>query len=213
MISSSISEFILATISAGCPASARRRSRSISFRNRRAQARRRHRQLLQPRRIGIAGQRAEERGRVFGDRLRAGHEPEVGVDPRGPLVVVAGAEVDVAPQALRRPPDDQADLRVGLVAANAVDDVRAGFLERARPLDVALLVESRRQLDEHGDLLVALGGALQAGDDRRADAGAVQRLLDREDVGIVGRLLDQRDDRIVGVVGMVQQDVALVERP
>ena len=35
MISSSMSEFILATISAGWPASARRRSRSISFRNRR----------------------------------------------------------------------------------------------------------------------------------------------------------------------------------
>ena len=66
------------------------------------QAGRRHHQLLQARRIGVAGQRVEERGRVLGDRLRRRHQAEVGVDARGPLVVVAGAEVHVAPQALRR---------------------------------------------------------------------------------------------------------------
>ena len=56
-----------------------------------------------------------------------------------------------------------------------------------------------------------LGGALQAFDDRRADARPIQRLLDREDVGIVGRLLNQRDDRIVRLVRVVQQDVALLQ--
>ena len=66
-----------------------------------AQAGRRHHQLLQARRIRIAGQRVEERRRVLGDRLRRRHQPEVGVDARRPLVVVAGAEVHVAPQALR----------------------------------------------------------------------------------------------------------------
>ena len=79
-------------------------------------------------------------------------------------------------------------------------------------LDVALLVEARGQLDQDGHLLVALGRPLQAGDDRRADAGAVQRLLDREHVGIVGGLRDQRDHRVVGLVGVVQQDVALVQQ-
>ena len=53
-----------------------------------------------------------------------------------------------------------------LVAADAVDDVRARFLERARPPDVPLLVEPRRQLHDDGDLFVAFRGALQAGDDR-----------------------------------------------
>ena len=94
-----------------------------------------------------------------------GQQTEIGVDARRPLVVVAGAEVDVAAQSLRRAPDDQADLGVRLVAAHPVDDVRPGLLERARPLDIALFVEPRRQLDEHRHLLVALGGALQAGDD------------------------------------------------
>ena len=129
---------------------------------------RRHHELLQPRRIRVAGQRAEERGRVLGDRLGRGHQAEVGVEPGGPLVVVAGAEVHVAAQSLRAAPDDQADLRVGLVAAHAVDDVGARLLERARPVDVALFVEPGRELDEHGHLLVALGGALQARDDRGA---------------------------------------------
>ena len=43
------------------------------------------------------------------------------------------------------------------------------------------------------------------------DAGAIERLLDREHVGVVGRLRDEGDDRVVGVVGVVQQHVAIVE--
>jgi hypothetical protein len=45
--------------------------------------------------------------------------------------------------------------------------VRAGRFQRARPLDVALFVEPRGQLDDDRDLLAALGRALQAGDQRR----------------------------------------------
>ena len=108
-------------------------------------------------------------------------------------------------------PDDEADLRVGLVAADAVDDVRAGFLERARPVDVALLVEARRELHQHGHLLVLLGRALQARDDRRSDARAVQRLLDRQDVGIVGGLRQERHHRVVRFVRMQQQQVAFLQ--
>ena len=63
----------------------------------------------------------------------------------------------------------------------------------------------------HRHLLVALGGALQAGDERRSDAGPIERLLDGQDVGIVGGLRQERDHRVVRVVGMMQQHVALVQ--
>ena len=86
-----------------------------------------------------------------------------------------------------------------------------GFLERARPADVALLVEPRGHFDQHGHLLVQFGGSLQRGDDRRPGAHAIQRLLDRQDVGIVGRLRQQGHHWIVGLVGMLQQQVALVQ--
>ena len=188
MISSSMSEFIFATISAGWPASARRRSRSISLRNRAAQVGRRHHQLLQARRIRIAGQGAEERRRVLGDRLRRRHQAEVGVDARRPLVVVAGAEVHVAAQAVRRPPDDQADLRVRLVAADAVDHVRARLLERARPAGCCAPRRSARSARPARSPACCARPRAAGRDDRRPDAGAIQRLLDRQHVGIVGRL-------------------------
>ena len=170
----------------------------------------RHRQLLQARRIGVAGESAEDRAGVLGNRLRRGEQAEVGVDASGALVVIARGQVRIAAQAVRGPLDHLADLRMHLVAADAVDDVRAGFFERARPADVPLFVEARGQFDHDGDLLVALGGAAQAGDDRGTRAGAVERLLDREDVGVVRRLCQERHDRVVRLVGMVEQDVALV---
>ena len=131
-----------------------------------AQPGRRHDQFLQPRRIRVAGQRAEHRGRVLGDRLRRRQQADVGVDARGSLVVVAGPEVHVTLQPLARPPDDHADLRVGLVAVDAVDHVGPGFLERACPADIAFLVEPRGELDEDGHLLLALRGTLQSRNQR-----------------------------------------------
>ena len=122
-------------------------------------------------------------------------EAEVGVDARRRRVVVAGAEVHVAAHGVALAAHDERDLGVRLEADEAVDHVHAGPLERARPLDVVLLVEARLELDEHGDLLAVLGRARERGDDRRVGAGAVERLLDGEHVRVVGRLLEEPQDR------------------
>ena len=50
-----------------------------------------------------------------------------------------------------------------LEVREAVDDVDARLLERARPLDVAPLVEARLQLDEADALLALLGASISAG--------------------------------------------------
>ena len=98
-----------------------------------------------------------------------------------------------------------------LQAEEAVDDLDAALLERARPLDVAGLVEARLELDDGGHLLAVLGRARERLDDRRVAAGAVERLLDREHVGIVGGARDELDDRIERVVRVVEEDVALAD--
>ena len=46
----------------------------------------------------------------------------------------------------------------------------------------------------------------------RVDAGAVDRLLDRDDVRIVDGLADELDDRLERLERMVQQDVVLADR-
>jgi hypothetical protein len=55
---------------------------------------------------------------------------------------------------------------VDLHVREAVDDVDARLLERARPLDVPALVEARLQLDDADALLAVLGGFDQRGRER-----------------------------------------------
>src|SRR3954471_5390088 len=94
----------------------------------------------------------------------------------------------VAPEAGALLAHDEQYLRVRLEAHEAVHDVHARALERARPLDVALLVEPGLELDQRRHFLAELGGALERSHERRLTAGAVERLLDREYVRVFGGL-------------------------
>ena len=99
--------------------------------------------------------------------LVAGEEADVGVDARGLRVVVAGAEVHVAADAVGLVAHDERDLGVRLEALHAVGDVHAERLQRARPVDVVGFLEPRLQLDEHRHLDAALRGFRQRAHDRR----------------------------------------------
>ena len=122
-------------------------------------------------------------------------------------MIIAGAEVAVGAVALLLAPDDHRHLGVGLPVDEAVDDLHAGALERARPHQILLLVEARLELDHRGHRLAGLGGVDQRADDRRLLAGAVERLLDRDDVGVGGRLLEEFDHHLEALVGVVDEDV------
>ena len=87
----------------------------------------------QPTGLGVAGQQVEERGHVGGDVAVAGHQADVGVEPGGAVVVVAGGQVDVAVDALRLAADDQQRLGVRLEAGDAVDHVARRRLPAAAP--------------------------------------------------------------------------------
>ena len=169
-------------------------------------------QLLPGVPLRVAGQEVEQGAGVLAELGPAGEEAEVGVEPRGGRVVVAGAEVDVAADAVVLAADDQGRLAVGLEADDPVDDVDAGLLEHPGLDDVVLLVEPGLELDQGRHLLAVLGGAGQGGDDRVVVGGAVERLLDRQDLRVVGRLLDELDDRAERLVGVVDQDVLLADR-
>ena len=140
-----------------------------------------------------------------------GEEADVGVQPRGRSVVVAGADVDVAANLVVFLPDDEAELAMGLQLFHAVDDVHARVFKSLRPLDVAALVESRLQLHEHRDLLAALGRFDEPIDDRRVGADAVERHLDGDDARIVDGRIDERLHRLERVEGMVDQLIAIAD--
>ena len=137
-------------------------------------------------------------------------QAEVGVQPRGLGVVVAGADVQVVADAVALAAHHEHALGVRLQRRVAVDDVDAGLLQLARPLDVGALVEARLELHEADGLLAPLGRADQRGDQRRVVGGPVDRELDRQHVGVVGGLLDEAPDGgRERVVGVVDEDVAL----
>ena len=140
----------------------------------------------------VAGEVVEQLGDVGADVVVAREDAEVLVDPRRVGVVVAGADVAVAAQLVAVVAHDEHALRVRLQPDHAVHDVDAGALELFRPVDVVGLVEAGLQLDEHGDLHAALGGADQRPDDRAVAAGPVQRHLDRLHPRVGRRLLDER---------------------
>ena len=150
-----------------------------------------HRELPVVRHLGEAGERIEHLGDVLAQSLVGGEHAQVGVEPRGGHVVVAGGEVDVAPDLPLFLPHDEDDLGVGLQAHRAVEDVDAGALQLARPDDVVLLVEARLELDGHRDLLAVLGRGDERLHDLRVRAGAVQRHLDRQDRGVLGRAAEE----------------------
>ena len=161
----------------------------------------------------VAGEEVEHVGDVGADLLVAREQAEVGVQARGRGVVVAGPDVDVVAHAVALAADDEHALGVRLERREAVDDVDARLLHRARPLDVRALVEARLELHQADRLLAALGGADQRRHERRVVARAVHGLLDREHVGVVDRLLDEALDRgRERVVGVVDEDVAVAHR-
>ena len=101
-------------------------------------------------------------------------------------------------------------LAVRLQADDAVEDLHAGVLHRACPADVRGLVEAGHQLDDQRGLLGGRG-LDQRPEDGRVLAGAIQGLLDADHQGVFGALLNEIDHRVVGVVGVVEQNVVLLQ--
>ena len=161
-----------------------------------------------------AGDEVEQVGDVGRDVGVGGEEADVLVEPRGGGVVVAGADVDVALEPVALAADHERRLRVDLHVREAVDDVHARLLERARPLDVAPLVEARLELDDADALLAVLGRLDQRRRERRVVARAVDGRLQRRDGGILrGGAHERLDARGERVVGVLHDDVARRRSP
>ena len=118
----------------------------------------------------------------------------------------------VVDQRAALPAHHHRELRVGLQLDEAVDDLRAGALEIARPADVGLLVEARLELDQRRHRLARFGRLDQRAHDRAVGRGAIERLLDRHDIGIARRLVEELHDHVERFVGVMDDEVLLPDR-
>ena len=157
--------------------------------------------------LGKPGDHIEEGGGVPGILLPAGHVSDIAVEGGRLLVVVARPEMNVAPDSGRFAADDDADLGVGLEAADPVDDLGPGLFEFDRPDDVSGLVEAGLEFDQNGDVLFLFRGSDEGGHDGTVFACPVENLLDGQDVGIVRGFLDEPLDGIETFVGMREKDI------
>ena len=162
MIAGSTSALSLAQICAGLPAPRVADLGLDQLGDALAQVDRRHRDLFEAGRAGIAGHEIEQPGGVAAQRRVAGEERQVGVDLGGIRVVVAGAEMHVGAQLAALAPHHQRHLGVRLQLQEAVDHLHAGALQLARPADIGLFVEARLQFDHRGDRFAGFGRLDQA---------------------------------------------------
>ena len=154
-------------------------------------------------------QMVEEIGHVRGDLGVGGEQSVILVASCGEGVVVAGAEVDIPAELPAFTAHDERRLCVDLEIWKPVDDVDAGLLERARPADVAVLVEACLELDQRHALLSSLRGLDERRHHRRVLARPVERRLERDDRRVARRCLEEgfeaRHERVEWVM---DEDVA-----
>ncbi len=146
----------------------------------------------------IPGEVIEEIGRVRAELCIACEKTQIGIEARGGGVVIAGAQMKIAADAVLFPAHDERDLAVHLEADQPIDDMDALALQRTGPFDVALFVETRFQFHQHGNLLAVFDGFEKRLDNRRIAPHSIQRHLDREHIGIVGGFLQQIDNGLEG---------------
>src|SRR6266436_9824313 len=107
------------------------------------------------------------------------------------MVIIAGAKMDILPEAIGIASYHEQRLAVRFQPHHAVDDMGARFLKLSGPANIGGLVEARAQLDQSGDLLAVVGGLDQRLDYGRITAGAIERNLERQNLRIGGGTLDK----------------------
>jgi len=156
---------------------------------------------------GIAGSQViEQFGYILTGFFITGEQPQVAVEPGGAVVVVAGAEVEVAPQGVVVLADYHDYLAVGFEPHHPVGYMNAGLFHPLCQADVGGLVEAGLQLYHHRHLFAVFGGIDEEIDDAAVCRRAVEGHFDGPHLGIICRFLKKALHRgAEGFIGMLQQ--------
>ena len=139
----------------------------------------------------VTHQKLEEVAHVIAEVLVTREETEICVDARCRRVVVPGTDVHVLDQLFTLATNDERGLGVRLDALDAVRDVTSRGFQTLGKVYISRLVETRLELDEHGDLLTVLRRLDQSLDDWRVITRAVQRRLDGQHIRVSRGLFDE----------------------
>jgi len=153
------------------------------------------------------GQLLEDPMNVLANLRIGRQQAEVGVQGSRAGVIVSGAQVHVASDALGFTADDHQHLGVGLVPYDAIDHLNTRFLQPCRQSDIGLFIEPSAYLDHGGDVFAGARRINQQMHDLRVNTGPVQSLLDRQHVGVDAGLAQQLKHGCEPLVGVMQKHV------
>src|SRR5437868_8191623 len=73
------------------------------------------------------------------------------------MVIVAGAEMDILPEAIGIASYHEQRFAVRFQSDHAIDNVRACFFQLTSPANIGSFIKARAQFDQSGDLLAVVG--------------------------------------------------------
>src|SRR6266513_3166245 len=111
-------------------------------------------------------------------------------------MLIAGAQMNVMTKAVGVASHNEQRFAMRFQADYAVNDMRAGFLELACPLNIGSFIKPVAQHDQSSDLLPCLCCVQRSRDHLRIAAGTIKSNLDREQLRILRNLFDQLDNWI-----------------
>src|SRR5579864_1087216 len=161
--------------------------------------------------LRIRGEVVEHGMHCGGNLGRGRKQAQISVETRGSGVVVAGTNVNVAAgDAVRVVAHQQGQFAVRLQAHHPMINLDAFIFHAARPANVGCLIEAGSEFQNGNDLFLHRGGD-QSLHNRRVFIGAINGLLEGNYVGVLGCALDKVHYGIEGIVGMMEQDIALAQ--
>ncbi len=164
-------------------------------------------QLVPAQRLRIAAEHIEYGCGILADHLTAGQQAHIRVQFGGGVIIIAGAQMHIPPNAVLLPAHHQCNLAVSFQSHQAVDYMASRLFQHLGPNNIIFLVKTGFQFHQHRDLLAVFRGLGQRRYDGGMAADPVQSLLDCQHLGIPGRLVNKFHHRRKSLVGMVQQHI------
>ena len=149
---------------------------------------------------------------IFANLGITGEEPVVRIQPRGALVVVTGAQMDIAAQTAAFPPYHHAHFAVGFVAYHTVHNLCTNALQVVCELNVGFLIESSAQFDDHKHLFTAGCRICESFDHSRFRSGPIERLTNGQYLRIGRSLPEKIEEGCKRFEGMMQEYVPFANR-
>ena len=152
-----------------------------------AQIDRCHKEGIPYRRIRISGQKIEECRRIRTKCITAGKYPQIGIQFCCRRVIVTGSYMNVSPDAILFPADNQCTLRVSLQPYQPINYVSSRLFKASGHVNIVFFIKTGLNFHENRDLLTILRRFFQCPDNRAPGTYTVQCLFNRQYIRIRSR--------------------------